>query len=490
MGVSTSAAALLAVALLLFVFLVGKIKTAYFSPLRNIPGPWHTHFTNLRLKIAVITGKRVYYVHDLHTRYGPFVRISPTEIAVNDAEAFHEIHRPGSGYSKSPWYQSFSDAQRPILFTMTDTKKYAARRKLFARTFSKTFLRQQWEKLIWTKTILAVSRMKDEAKREGKVDVMKWWMFLGTDITTHLMFGESFRALETGRKSEYSRILESVLQGAGIGTELPLLWSIMRLIPHPKIREMFNGVGVLHSYAEAAVRNNRQFSSKANVFTTIIDEAEKGETEQLTHLDVKAEAGSFIIAGSDPTAITLTYLVWAILKRPELQRAVEDEVAKLPEDATDAAIEQLPLLNACIEETLRLYGAVSGGLPRTVPPGGATLGGYFMPEGTTVTTQAWSLHRDCANFVDPDSFNPWRWMHPAVSDMSEQSKVVYSPFGAGLRICVGIHLARMELRISAALFFREMKGARFAEGMTDEVMEAENFFSIVPKGHRCDITLD
>ena len=34
-----------------------------------------------------------------------------------------------------------------------------------------------------------------------------------------------------------------------------------------------------------------------------------------------------------------------------------------------------------------------------------------------------------------------------------------------------------------------MKVARIAEGMTDEVKEVENFFSIARKGHRCDITL-
>ena len=40
------------------------------------------------------------------------------------------------------------------------------------------------------------------------------------------------------------------------------------------------------------------------------------------------------------------------------------------------------------------YGAAPGGLPRMVPPGGADMGGYFLPEGTTVQTQAYSFHRD------------------------------------------------------------------------------------------------
>src|SRR5436189_4332539 len=48
---------------------------------------------------------------------------------------------------------------------------------------------------------------------------------------------------------------------------------------------MFHGPELLRSYAENAVRNSRQLNSKANVFATIIAEAEKGETEQLTDLD-------------------------------------------------------------------------------------------------------------------------------------------------------------------------------------------------------------
>lgn len=42
--------------------------------------------------------------------------------------------------------------------------------------------------------------MKEEANG-GVADMMKWWMFLATDVSTHLMFGESFRTLEMGEVS-------------------------------------------------------------------------------------------------------------------------------------------------------------------------------------------------------------------------------------------------------------------------------------------------
>lgn len=86
--------------------------------------------------------------------------------------------------------------------------------------------------------------------------------------------------------------------------------------------------------------------------------------------DVELEAIALLVAGTDTTAVTLTYLVWAVLLRPDLQDQLEAEVATLPQNYTDSDVESLTLLNAVIHETLRLYGAVPGGLPRIVPEGG------------------------------------------------------------------------------------------------------------------------
>ena len=155
-------------------------------------------------------------------------------------------------------------------------------------------------------------------------------------------------------------------------------------------------------YAEIALRNSKQMGTKANIFATMINEAEKGNNKNLTGLDVTLEAQNLIVAGSDTTGVSLTYLIWLILKHPKIRQALEAEVSFVSGEITDAKLEELPLLNACIEEGLRLYDAAPGGLPRVVPPGGATLGGFFIPGGVTVTTQAWSLHRDPMNFQDPE----------------------------------------------------------------------------------------
>ena len=139
---------------------------------------------------------------------------------------------------------------------------------------------------------------------------------------------------------------------------------------------------------------------KPTLFTKLINKGEK--EDGLTEAEIRLEAGGYIVAGSDTSAITLTYLVWAVCKNPAIRDKLVAEVATLPEDFGDEHVRALPYTRQVIDETLRLYPAVPGALPRTVPPEGAQLAGSFLPGGVTVSTQVFSLHRDPTIFSEPD----------------------------------------------------------------------------------------
>jgi cytochrome P450 len=110
------------------------------SPLRLLPGPFYTIFTRLPLKLSIIRGHRIYFIHHLHGKDSPIVRISPDEISITSVADFKEIHRIGAGILKAEWYSKFVMFPRPGVFVMRDPAAHAERRKLFARAFSKSYL--------------------------------------------------------------------------------------------------------------------------------------------------------------------------------------------------------------------------------------------------------------------------------------------------------------------------------------------------------------
>ncbi|KAF4337593.1 cytochrome p450 3a17 [Fusarium beomiforme] len=463
----------------LFYVLANALK----SPLRGLPGPWYTRFTHLVLKWHILTGNRVHYIHALHQRYGPVVRVAPGEVAVSDLEAFSKIHKIGSGFLKSSWYDGITPNREAGIFVMRDPHQHAARRKLFARAFSVSSLVTNWEPEIRQKAELAVSKIRDDAKAAG-ADIFKWWTLMATDVIAHLSFGESFRMLELGKQTPYIDAIQSSLLMSAIRSELSWIYPIFQYLPFQGLKDLMNADKIVFDHGSLAVRNMQSAGNgfnKANLFSQMLAASDSQEKTNLSTLSVQTEASNLIVAGSDTTAVTLTYLIWAVIKHPKLQAELEHEISELSDELTFEELKNAPLLNSVIEETLRLYGAAPGALPRVVPGKGLEVCSHYIPPGTVVSTQAFTLHRNENIFEDAQRFDGYRFMDK--SKLTAAQKTALSPFGAGSRICIGLHLAWMELRLGAALFFRECRGARLGPDMTDEVMEMENQFLIAPKGH-------
>jgi len=123
------------------------------------------------------------------------VRISPTEIAVADIDAWRQIHRVGSDFRKNPkWYQGQSPVQYDDntvgVFGLNDPKKASARRKLFQTAGTKKIV-AEWEPQVIQLVDLTIERIKRDLKA-GQCDVMKWWTLMTSDVLGDLAFGESF----------------------------------------------------------------------------------------------------------------------------------------------------------------------------------------------------------------------------------------------------------------------------------------------------------
>lgn len=87
-----------------FAFLIHRLS----SPLRKLPGPGLSLFTSAVLKWHELRGNRTRYIHALHLKHGPVVRIAPDEVALASPAAVKDVYcSGGSGYDKTEFYDLF-----------------------------------------------------------------------------------------------------------------------------------------------------------------------------------------------------------------------------------------------------------------------------------------------------------------------------------------------------------------------------------------------
>ncbi|GMF70871.1 unnamed protein product [Aspergillus oryzae] len=190
----------------------------------------------------------------------------------------------------------------------------------------------------------------------------------------------------------------------GIRASFPILVKLATLLPLPIFKEVNASGNRVFGYATESINRYKRLlaenpeNPKPTVFTKLYNAGEEG----LPDNEIRDDAQSFIVAGSDTTANTLTYLVWAVCRDPQIKKKLVDELAEIRDDFTDEDLRSLPYLNQVINEALRLYPAVPSALPRSVPPKGTTMGGHWIPGGSTVSTQLYSLHRDPVAYPDPE----------------------------------------------------------------------------------------
>ena len=192
---------------------------------------------------------------------------------------------------------------------------------------------------------------------------------MATDVIGELSFGESFRTLETGAKSQYMRDLEAVAFAGSLRITVPWLVRLADVVRVPVISRSVENLGRMGRYAMESLQRHYRIVEEQGAAAppTLLSKLYQAGDDGLAFQEVKDNAQGYIVAGSDTTANTLTYLLWLVCRHPDVQARLVAELAALPDDAFgDADLKPLPYLDQVIKETLRLYSAVPMGLPRIV----------------------------------------------------------------------------------------------------------------------------
>ncbi|HYU91989.1 MAG TPA: cytochrome P450 [Actinomycetota bacterium] len=219
----------------------------------------------------------------------------------------------------------------------------------------------------------------------------------------------------------------------------PLFRLSMRL-PLPSNRRFERSKAALDDVIDRMIARRRSTDATGEDVLSLLIRAQEDGTG-MSDAQVRDEAMTLLLAGHETTSNALTWTWYLLSQHADVEAKLHaelDEVlgGRLP---TVADVPRLRLTEMVLTESMRI-------LPPAWAIGRRALvdhhaGSYVVPAGSVVIVSPYLVHHDPRWYEDPEAFVPERWRD---EERSRRPRNAYLPFGAGPRMCVGEHFARLE----------------------------------------------
>ncbi|RAL02154.1 cytochrome P450 [Aspergillus ibericus CBS 121593] len=441
------------------------IRTALVNPyLLAIPGPFLARFTRLWYFSHVRKGHFEWDNINLHARYGPVVRLAPNHYSISDRAAVKTIYGPGSQFAKSAWYDGWShpDPNKTSLFADRNIKRHAEAKKRYSSLYSMTSL-IHYEDFVDRCADIFTQRVAEFARQGESFNLGHWFQCYAFDVIGDITFGQRFGFLDQGQDMEGA--INAVEKVMNFSTLVGIYPEWRSILYHTLGRFNLSGPSgrsLIIRYVEDKIQkfNSRVKSSpetgqgalQTQAFLEKMVLARDKDPNKVGDRHLLMMGVSNLTAGSDTTSVSLSSIMYELLRNPTVLRRLRQEISEFTEQGrcstrvTFKESQEMPYLQAVMKEAIRMHSATGLPLWRVVPAGGAEISGHFFPEGTVLGINTWVAHYDERVFPDAKAFRPERWIE--AESNPETLKVMnemYMPFGLGSRTCIGKHISILEM---------------------------------------------
>lgn len=269
----------------------------------------------------------------------------------------------------------------------------------------------------------------DEAMRHLSLRIMAQTLF-GVDLAD---VGDTFEdtALTISERFDLS----------SVSTYLPS-W-----VPTPRQRAFRSALADLDAAIYGLIDDRRRADRHHADLLSMLLDARTDEGTPLPDETIRDEIATVLLGGHDTTALAMTYTLYLLSENPDVEQRVQTELetelkGSVPTLADAPALEEL---ERAITEAMRIYPPAYTLFREPTEP--VTVGGYEIPEGTTLALPQWVVHRDERWYDAPEQFRPDRW---ADDHETTRPEYAYFPFAGGPRRCVGMRYGLLESKLVLA----------------------------------------
>ncbi|KAI8623318.1 cytochrome P450 [Xylariaceae sp. FL1651] len=426
--------------------------------LRQFPGPLAASFSYFWGYFTMTTGRMHLRLAEEQEKYGKIMRIGPNELLVYDPQTLWQINNVRSGYDRGKWYASIQfDPYGHTVLSELDTAKHDKRKaKLAAGYAGKGVV--NLEAKVDSQLAVLVNLLKTKYLAKGGphiVDFSQLIRFFQVDVVTLAGSGEPWGDLATETDQfDFISIADSFVPFLHCFMMIPVLRDFFAStfflkLAGPKHTDQ-KGMGKFLGIIKNAVA--KRFDDSAHSKHAQGDMLDEWISHGLTRRECELELAIQVPAGSETSTTAIRGIMLHLLSSPRAYQMLRDEITtgiqegRISSPITNEEAKQLPYLQAVINEGLRMVPPTITGFPKKVPAGGDTICGKFVPEGTDIFVNLWSMLRNKEVFGDDaEVFRPERFLEGDAHRRSELIKNIDLAFGHGRWQCPGKTLAWLEL---------------------------------------------
>lgn len=421
------------------------------------------------------------YLNDLTRRNTTFriLYLDNTEIYTSDpANVEYFLKTNFANYGKGSFHHDILEGLLGDGIFTVDGEKWRHQRKMLSYEFSTRNLREFSSGVFKTNAVELARIVTAAVASNQPVEIQDLFMKAALDSVFEVVLGVDLNSLHgTEGGAEFSKAFDEANEMTCY-RYVDISWPIKKFFnigSEATLRRCMKVVDeFVYKVIESKIKQIREgrgdmASTKGDILSRFL---EMNETDPKYLKDIIL---SFIIAGKDTTASTLSWFFYMMCKHPLVHEKIVKEVwevarleekpsiDELAESFTEDALNKMQFLHAALSETLRLYPALPADgkmcfSDDTFPDG------FSIKKGNLVSYVPYAMGRMKSLWgEDAEEFRPERWLDKNGA-FQQESPFKFTAFQAGPRICLGKEFAYRQMKMFAAVLLSAFRFELAEEG--------------------------